>query len=129
MLRIRFLALVVVVVALLAAPGVAPGAIVANGDFETGSLSGWTTDNLPTSTTSTWYAYSGTVAPLNGALTVAAPPQGNFAAITDQAGAGRRVLYQDMALPAGGSLDQLSLLVYYHTFSAVSSPDSLDPAV
>src|SRR5262245_19837052 len=92
----RLLVLAIAGVA-LAVPGAAHAAIVNNGDFETGSLSGWQTQNSgPVSSTNKWYAYSGTTSPLN-ARTIQAPPQGSFAAVTDQGGPGAHFLYQDLA--------------------------------
>jgi hypothetical protein len=114
--------------ALLALPGFARAAIVTNGDFETGNLNGWTSENSPTSTTNKWYAYSGTTTPFSF-RTVHAPPQGSFAAITDQGGTGAHFLYQDVSLPPGGSVYQLSLLAYYDSAAVIASPDSLDSTV
>jgi hypothetical protein len=118
---------VVAAVSLLAAPVAAHGAIVANGDFETGSLSGWQVEN-ETPGSGSWFPYTGTLSPL-GFATVPAPPQGNFAAITDQDNPGRHLLYQDLTLPPGGTQSQLSLLVYYPNSPAFAAPNSLDPAV
>jgi hypothetical protein len=122
----RLLALAVAALALLAAPGTAGAAIVNNGDFETGSLAGWQSSTTPDPNGS-WVAYTGTESPING-ITVPAPPQGNFAALTDQTGIGLRVLYQDITLPPGGSVNQLGLLAYYVSSAAIVSPDSLDPS-
>jgi hypothetical protein len=113
-----------VAVALLAAPGGAGAAIVNNGDFETGNLSGWQVST--TDPGEGWFAYTGTSSPLND-FSIPAPPQGNHAAITDEEGEGLHVLYQDMTLPPGGSVNQLSLFVYYDTAAPIVSPNSLDP--
>jgi hypothetical protein len=122
----RRLALLVAGAALLAAPGAAHGTIVTNGDFETGTLSGWQVDDfLPGS--GSWYAYTGTTAP--GGATVSAPPQGTYAAVTSQSDPGRHIMYQDVTLPPGGSVNKLSLFVYYTTGAAMSDSDTLDPAV
>lgn len=120
------LAGLIVAVALLAAPSGAGAAIVNNGDFETGSLSGW---QVQTSDPDAgWFAYTGTTSPVSD-LSIPAPPQGNHAAISDENGAGLHVLYQDVTLPAAGSVTQLSLLAYYESAAPISSPDSLDEAV
>ena len=118
----RWIALIAVSIAVLAAPAAAHAAIVTNGDFETGSLSGWQTQN----TGSGWFAYSGTASPTN-ALSIAAPPQGSFAAVTDQSSQGTRILYQDVALEPGQT-HTLSLYVYYKSNSPIAHPamDSLD---
>jgi hypothetical protein len=129
----RPLALAIAGLALLVAPGIASAAVVTNGDFETGDLSGWHLDNSPPAsspTFDTWFVYSGTTIGSGMTLeTVAAPPQGNFAAIDDQGGPGRRILYQDIALPPGGSQYMLNLIAYYQTLAAIASPNSLNPAV
>ena len=118
----RLLTFVTASVALLAVPSTAGAATVTNGGFETGSLSGWQTQN----TGSGWFAYSGTASPTN-ALPIAAPPQGSFAAVTDQVGQGTRILYQDVALEPGQT-HALSLYVYYKSNSPIAHPatDSLD---
>jgi hypothetical protein len=107
----------------LLAPAAAGAAIINNGDFETGNLSGW---QVSTSDPDEgWFNYSGTSSPLNG-NSVPAPPQGNHGAITDQGGEGLHVLYQDVTLPPGGSVTQLSLFVYYNSFAPIFSPNNLD---
>ncbi len=101
---------------------------VANGDFEAGDLSGWTAFNNNAGGQGGWFAYSGTKAPLTPPSIgkVPAPPQGTYAAITDQTGPGLRVLYQDIALPADA--ETLSFLVYYENRGIVFyTPDNLDP--
>ena len=57
---------------------------------------------------------------------VQAPPQGAYAAITDEANPDTLILYQDIALEAGFSY-QLSLLAYYDSYKpiAVPTPDTL----
>ena len=119
------LALVAVTAALLAVPGLARAAIVTNGTFETGDLSGWQHSDLPDSSAGTWFAYSGTTTPFFPD-TVSAPPQGTFAAVSNQGGPGLRILYQDVALPQGFNQLQLSSWVYYTCHTLIVSPDSLD---
>jgi hypothetical protein len=113
---------IAVAVALLVVPGSAGAAIVNNGDFETGNLSGW---QKAIEGPADWFAYSGTVAPI-GMNTVPAPPQGAFAAIADQQNISRQILYQDVALPPAGSQVRLSLIAYYTSDEAIVSPDTLD---
>jgi hypothetical protein len=105
--------------ALLAVPSTAAAATVANGDFETGTLSGWQTQ---LSGAGNWFAYSGTSSPVSAA-TIAAPPQGSFAAVTDQDNPGSTILYQDVAL-APDLAQKLSLYVYYHSFAAIAHPST-----
>jgi hypothetical protein len=125
-MRIR-LAFLIAGLSLLVSPGAASATIVTNGDFETGSLSGWQQQDVLSSASGTWFAYTGTASPLH-AFTVPAPPQGNFAAITDQIDEGLHVLYQDVTLPPGGSVNQLGLTVYYDSQDPIVAPDSLDPS-
>jgi hypothetical protein len=126
------LALGATAAAALVGPAVANAAVVDNGDFETGNLSGWTLDNSPDDMSAgSWFAYTGTTPPISGmfpgSAPVSPPPQGNFAAITDQGGPGRRILYQDITVPSAGP-QYLTLFVYYSTAVDLASPDSLDPA-
>ncbi|MGE5282901.1 MAG: hypothetical protein ACM3N0_11410 [Chloroflexota bacterium] len=114
---------------LLAAP--APAATVVNGDFESGSLFGWTQVN---SGEGAWYAYSGTIAPSEifevEPREVPPPPQGKFAAISDQGGPGTHILYQDVAIPLYAS-SSLSMLVYYKSEAPLvtPSPNTLSAAM
>jgi hypothetical protein len=117
---------VIAVAALSVAPP-ASAAIVTNGDFETGTLSGWQIYNS-TPPTGSWFAYTGTVSPLN-ASPVTAPPQGRYAAITDQGDPGLHILYQDITLPAGGSQNLLTLTAYYTSDGPITSRSTLDPGV
>ncbi|MDQ2630581.1 MAG: hypothetical protein M3Y75_06350 [Actinomycetota bacterium] len=102
----------------------AEAATVVNGDFETGTLSGWSVyDDF--NGFGTWFAYSGTENPIDEfAPPVPPPPQGNFAAITSQEEAGTHILYQDVALEPGVPR-QLSLIAYYQSQSEIQSPGSL----
>jgi hypothetical protein len=119
----------------LLAPGVAFGATVVNGDFESGTLQGWQTHREME--TGKWFAYSGTKTPISGQRGPAAtvpppPPQGSFAAITDELEPDSLILYQDIALEPGSDY-RLSLLAYYESARpiAVPTPDTLsvDPGV
>lgn len=91
----------------LALPAAAPAATIANGNFETGDLSGWTTSE---SGSGSWTNYTGTTAP--SGLVVGAPPEGTRGAVTSQGGPGSHLLYQDVALEAG-STHTLKLWVYW----------------
>ncbi len=113
--------------AALLLPGTAAAATVVNGGFETGDLRGW---NVSQATgLGDWFAYEGTEPPISGkevAGSVPAPPQGNFAAITDEYNPDSLALYQDVSLQPG--LDhRLSLLAFYtsHEPIAVPNPDTL----
>jgi hypothetical protein len=104
----------------------ASAATVVNGNFETGNLSGWQTQALGLSTEAGWFAYSGTETPLSEGA-IQAPPQGSFAATSDEGGPGTHILYQDIALEPFYA-QQLSMLVYYQSAASiiVPSPDTLD---
>jgi hypothetical protein len=119
------LALIVGATLLLAQP--ASAATVVNGDFETGTLAGWSQAEVPFPGGEGWFAYSGTAAPVSTEegeekpRTVQAPPQGNFAAISDENGPGTHILYQDIAL-APGMTHTLSLIAYYNSEAPITVP-------
>ncbi|HEX3360586.1 MAG TPA: hypothetical protein VHS74_06290 [Solirubrobacterales bacterium] len=120
----------VVVLLLALVPGRAVAATVVNGDFESGTLSGWHVHQATEA--GNWFAYQGTEAPIGRKLSgapVQAPPQGTYAAIADEADPDTLVLSQELSLPAGSS-DQLSLLAYYNSHDpiAVPTPDTLSVA-
>jgi hypothetical protein len=62
-----------------------------------------------------WFVYEGTESPLSG-QTIAAPPQGNFAATTDQEDEGSHVLFRDITLEPGME-HKLSFFLYYKNFA------------
>lgn len=74
--------------------------IILNGGFEAG-LTSWIVVN-EAGGSGDWFSQTGTGSPLNG-FPVGAPPQGVFAAMTDQGGPGSHILYQDFVVPVGVS--------------------------
>ena len=98
---------------------------VTNGSFESGSFAGWTVVNQ-VGGSGDWFAYSGTVAPLSG-YTIAAPPDGVFAATSDQTGPGSHVLYQNIPAVVGAVLT--FDLYYANQNFTFFTPDSLDYTV
>jgi hypothetical protein len=111
------------------APAVAAGANVVNGDFESGTLRGWNVHRVTEA--GNWFAYEGTDAPIGSKRPIPAdpvqePPQGTYAATSDEANPDTLILYQDVALEAGLS-HRLSLLAYYDSYKpiAVPTPDTL----
>lgn len=124
--------LLVALFLVISAPQGAEAAQVVNGNFESGTLGGWNVHHAIGA--GNWFAYTGTAAPIgskrpNPADPVQPPPQGAFAATTDQANPDSLILYQDVALEAG--LDhQLSLLAYYNSYApiAIPSPNTLSVA-
>jgi hypothetical protein len=115
------------VLLLIAANGAAAATVV-NGDFESGTLNGWHVHKAIEA--GDWFAYKGTVPPIgskrSNAHPLQPPPQGTYAAITDEANPDTLVLYQDIVLEAGQS-HRLSLLAYYNSYEpiAVPTPDTL----
>jgi hypothetical protein len=118
-------AVLIAVAAFLSLPGTALAANVVNGGFETGTLSGWTVVN---SGSGNWSAYTGTTSPFSG-FTVAAPPQGQFAATTDQGGPGSHVMYQDLALERGHTHRLTFTLYYANRAGAFFTPAALSESV
>jgi hypothetical protein len=111
----------------LLAPSGAVAASVVNGNFETGSLKGWHSHRA--TGFGDWFAYKGTEAPFSGkqfAEPVQEPPQGTYAATTDEVDPDSLILYQDVALEPGAG-HKLSLTVYYNSYEPISipTPDSL----
>ncbi len=100
--------------------------IFANGDFETNSFAGWTVFNQAGGSGS-WFTYTGNTSPLSN-LTISSPPEGRFAAVTDQTGPGTHILYRDVTVPAGTS--SLSFFLYYiNRSSSFVAPPTLDYTV
>lgn len=110
----------------LLAPAGAGAATVVNGDFETGSLSGWTVlTSGGEPEFEGWFPYSGTESPKTFQA-ISAPPQGKFAATSDEGGPGTHILYQDVALEPFFT-HTLTMTVYYRSQAAIAvpTPDSL----
>jgi hypothetical protein len=103
-----------------AASAAADTQLLTNGDFETGTLEGWSTAEQ-TEGLAGWFAYSRKEAEESGAINP--PPSGNFAArgLTPYSSADTSYLYQDIALPAA-STDQLSIYLYYRSGTAIAVP-------
>lgn len=105
--------------------------VVANGSFETNggagtsTLNDWTVVDQPGGSGS-WFAQTGTTSPLTD-VTVPAPPNGSFAAMTDQTGPGSHVLYQDIAVPAEGGTLSFELYIGNRAGDfSIPSPNTLD---
>ena len=123
-MRTRF---VIAALAALVVAGARPASaanIVLNGGFELG-LVNWTVVDQAGGSGS-WFLQTGTGSPLNG-FAVGAPPQGSFAAMTDQGGPGSHVLYQDFVVPVGVSSASLDFQYFINnTAGAFFTPNSLD---
>ena len=106
-------------------PSDAVAATVVNGGFESGTLSGWNVHR--TTGAGNWFAYSGTDAPIGKkrkpkpADPVQAPPQGTYAATSDEANPDTLILYQDVVLEPGVG-QRLSLLAYYDSYEPIAVP-------
>jgi hypothetical protein len=122
--RLFLIAVIAVASVVLLAPAGAAAANVVNGNFETGNLSGWHVHRAVEA--GNWFAYAGTSEPIakeRGEALPQGPPQGAFAAITDELSAETLILYQDVALPAGKS-EKLSLLAYFNSSKPIAVPPS-----
>ena len=84
--------------------------LLMNGSFESG-LTAWTVVDQAGGSGS-WFSQSGTASPLNG-FGVVAPPDGAFAAMTDQGGPGSHLLYQDFVVPVGVSAASLDFSFFF----------------
>jgi hypothetical protein len=125
----RRVVLLVAFVAALALAGTAAAvAQFVNGSFETGDFTGWTHVDQGGGS---WFVYSGTTTPVNG-FSFFAPPDGTYAAVTDQFGPGGHVLYQDIAVrnvPATCQ-DRIKFTLYYNNRAGVFfNPATLDYTV
>jgi hypothetical protein len=87
---------------------------IPNGGFESGDFTNWNGANQIQGE-GDWFVYEGTTSPLSG-ITIAAPPQGTFAATTDQGGPGTHVLYRNIKLK-DDMRHQLSFFLYYRNFA------------
>ena len=97
--------------------------LVENGDFETGDFTGWTVVQEPLSD-GNWFVYSGNLSPLTNS-TILPPPDGMFAATTDQLDPSSQVLFQNIDIPTQGTI-VCSVVVYYENRAGVFfSPPTL----
>lgn len=127
--------LLVVVLTVLLAPSSAEAEKVVNGGFESGTLSGWNV--YQANPFGDWFAYQGTETPIGAvrkkqggrADAIQPPPQGSYAAVTDEIEPDTLILYQDVVLEPGSDY-QLSLVAYYDSYKpiAIPTPDSLSIA-
>lgn len=102
------------VASLLANPG-----FETNGGVGTSSFAGWTVVDQQGGSGS-WYVQTGVESPLSSQA-VPPPPEGSFQAMTDQYAPGSHVLYQDVAIPAGGA--RLSFFLTIQSFGPITVPD------
>lgn len=117
-------------------PSSAEAAKVVNGDFESGNLNGWSV--YQANPFGDWFAYQGTETPIGANrkkqsqgrdVSVQPPPQGTYAAVTDEIEPDTLILYQDVALEPAHDY-QLSMVAYYDSYEpiAIPTPDTLSVA-
>ena len=103
---------------------VSAAARVTNGGFETGNFTGWSRVNQEGGSGS-WFVYSTNTSPLSN-NPIAVPPQGNFAATSDQNNPGTQVLFKNIRLQSG-QRHTLSFILYYRNFApGFFTPNTLD---
>jgi hypothetical protein len=100
---------IICIILLLGFSGIAKAQLITNGGFETGDLTGWTSD-IEAGSAGNFYVMSGTTTPRTTS-TVLPPPQGTFAAVTDNDENGSYIIYQDITVPITGPT-QFSAVVY-----------------
>lgn len=100
-------------------------AFVNNGGFESGNFTGWTLFNINCFPGGNWFVYSGTNTPLSG-FPFFAPPQGTFAAVSDQLGQGTHIMYQDITLEPGRAHGLVFKIYWQNRAAAFFSPNTLD---
>jgi len=114
----------------LSAPTGAAAATVVNGDFETGTLNGWSVHRVTES--GNWFAYKADrdpkkppigdpIAKERNRLFPPKPPEGNFAAIADELRPDTLILSQDVALEPG-TTHWLGLVAYYESQVPIAVP-------
>ncbi|HVO55031.1 MAG TPA: hypothetical protein VMT37_11530 [Solirubrobacterales bacterium] len=115
-MRVRSLALALLAGGiLLFAAASASAAGIVNGDFETGNLAGWLQHN--SSPDGEWLTYQ-----TSESAGFFPPPQGNWAALTEEGDPDTAILYQEVALPPY-STSILSLTVYYKSDAPIVVPN------
>jgi len=103
--------------------GKAQAVTINNGGFEAG-LSSWTrADQIGSD--GAFFTQTGSSSPVNG-FSVATPPQGTTAAMTDAQGPGSHVLYQDFLVDAGTGPRFLKFSLFLNSDTDFRTPSSLD---
>ena len=93
-----------------------PGQLITNGDFETGSLGGWTVTDQAGGSGSFFSSTPGNPAPLSGEPTAPNPLGGSFYAVSDQTGPGAHALTQSFTVPAGATSVVLSYQMFVNDY-------------
>ncbi len=103
------------------------GSFETNGGAGTNVLGSWTVVDQAGSDGS-WLAQTGTLTPTSG-NTVPAPPDGAFAAMSDQEAEGSHILYQDVTVPAGAVFKVDLFYLNSAADFSVPGPETLDYTV
>ncbi|MGV3722207.1 MAG: PEP-CTERM sorting domain-containing protein [Actinomycetota bacterium] len=117
----RAVTLATVLVCALA--GEARAVTINNGGFESG-FSSWTRVDQVGSDGG-FSSQTGNASPVNG-FSVAAPPEGATAAMTDQQGPGAHALYQDFLVDASANSRFIKFSLYLNSGFEFTNPGSLD---
>lgn len=86
------------ILAWASAVSAAPIQLITNGDFEAGSLTGWTVSNLAGGSGDWYFDVPGTSTPFSGLSTLASSANGLGYAVSDQGGPGTHALIQAFTL-------------------------------
>jgi hypothetical protein len=108
-------------------PDVVATQLIANGDFETGTLAHWTTFDQAGGSGSFFNDGLGGITPLSDHLT-AGPAGGSFYAVSDQFGSGAHALLQPFVVSVGSTV-HLSFDMFVNDWSAsgpIVNPAGLD---
>lgn len=92
--------------------------LVTNGGFESGNLAGWTQENMTGA--GEWFAYTGNM------FGLPAPPEGDYAASSNQSDPDSMILYQDIDLPEASTIN-CSAIVYYDNSGGQGPPPTPAP--
>ena len=95
-----------------------PMQLIANGGFEAGDFTAWSTVDEANSS-GAWFVSSSTTSPLSG-FASAGPASGTFYAVTDQTGPGAHVLEQSFTVPSSAT----SVIVAFDMFRDDQSGNS-----
>ncbi|QIL82084.1 hypothetical protein G7047_20740 [Diaphorobacter sp. HDW4A] len=103
---------------------VANGGFESNGGVGSATFAGWQTF-MQSGSRGGFLAQQGNKSAVTP-VTVAASPQGTFAAMSDQPGPGSHVLYQDIAIPAGYPATLTAQVYVQSASSLAAAPATLD---
>ena len=91
--------------------------LIGNGNFEVGTLAGWTETNWVGGSGSWYPAINGAATPISGLPTATNPTGGTYYAVTDQTGPGTSALSQTFTVPPGWSPVVLAFDMFVNDWS------------